>query len=244
MTSCDWLERFGWYGKLPAAGDFAHRRLPRDLILWWDRWLQNNLGSLRGSAREGARLGDAAAPIWNFAIGSAAAGGYVQIGCIAPSRDRVGRQYPLCALLYFEPEHYAPSLLEAAPPFFRHMGACMALALRHGCGLEQFDRSLLGAQDAIVAMARSGKPAASLPWAASEDIMAVLGGGHGQNCAALQTDTLGWPDLPRCFNPYSHSSYWWSNQADGAAMQTYLHGGAPNGTLFARLFAPASSMRL
>ncbi|MBL8452331.1 MAG: type VI secretion system-associated protein TagF, partial [Zoogloea sp.] len=30
----------GWYGKLPALGDFAQRRLEQDFITGWDTWLQ------------------------------------------------------------------------------------------------------------------------------------------------------------------------------------------------------------
>ena len=29
----------GWYGKLPASGDFATRRLPPSFIEPWDAWL-------------------------------------------------------------------------------------------------------------------------------------------------------------------------------------------------------------
>ena len=33
----------GWFGKMPALGDFASRRLPPAWIEAWDGWLQREL---------------------------------------------------------------------------------------------------------------------------------------------------------------------------------------------------------
>ena len=37
----------GWYGKLPALGDFASRRLPPEFVEPWDRWLAAGLAAWR-----------------------------------------------------------------------------------------------------------------------------------------------------------------------------------------------------
>ena len=37
----------GWYGKLPAAGDFLTRRLPGSFVQTWDHWLQHGLAQGR-----------------------------------------------------------------------------------------------------------------------------------------------------------------------------------------------------
>jgi len=37
----------GWYGKLPALGDFASRRLPPVFVEPWDRWLATGLSAWR-----------------------------------------------------------------------------------------------------------------------------------------------------------------------------------------------------
>ena len=42
----------GWYGKLPALGDFASRRLPPEWIAPWDGWLATGLHQLREAAPE------------------------------------------------------------------------------------------------------------------------------------------------------------------------------------------------
>ncbi|OZI63861.1 type VI secretion system-associated protein TagF [Bordetella genomosp. 1] len=219
----------GWYGKLPAAGDFVHRRLPRELIAWWDKWLQHGLASLRASVLEDqAKRAYAGAPIWNFAIPAGLGTGLVQLGCIGPSRDRVGRSYPLCVISYLDPAEYTPALLDAAGAFYRQAGAGVMGAVRHGRAPEQLDQLLLN-----LSLPRPGPSATP-----GNDIMDILNAGLGTPAAPSAPTGTGWAELPACFNPDSHTSYWWTNQADGAAHHTYVHGGALNATLFGKLFWP------
>jgi type VI secretion system protein ImpM len=77
----------GFYGKMPATGDFVTRRLPGDFVRVCDRWLAQHLVPLIGSE------------FWprttalRFLAGPAAFGG--SAGIILQSADRVGRQFPL-----------------------------------------------------------------------------------------------------------------------------------------------------
>ncbi len=86
----------GWYGKLPAIGDFASRRLPPLFVEPWDHWLADGLASWRDGDPDWL---DAflAAPTWRFALGAGvpfdASPGYA--GVLMPSVDRVGRYFPL-----------------------------------------------------------------------------------------------------------------------------------------------------
>jgi len=86
----------GWYGKLPALGDFAGRRLPAVFIEPWDRWLAGALATWRDSDEDWL---DAflSAPTWRFALGAdmpfRESPGYM--GVLMPSVDRVGRYFPL-----------------------------------------------------------------------------------------------------------------------------------------------------
>jgi type VI secretion system protein ImpM len=86
----------GWYGKLPALGDFASRRLPPLFVEPWDHWLACGLASWRDNDPDWL---DAflAAPTWRFALGSDVpfdgSPGYA--GVLMPSVDRVGRYFPL-----------------------------------------------------------------------------------------------------------------------------------------------------
>ncbi|MBO1113997.1 type VI secretion system-associated protein TagF [Bordetella petrii] len=232
----DATEKLGWYGKIPAAGDFVHRRLPRELIAWWDRWLQYGLAALKQAPDDSAARSFAAAPIWNFAIPAGPSGNGAQLGCIAPSRDRVGRGYPLCVIMAIPADAYHSSMLDGATDYYRQIGASMLSAVRHGCAAEQFDREL---QDIRV-------PGAAPPVERSSgsDIMDILNAGLESAAEPVAARSLAaWPDLPFCFNPSSHTSYWWTNQVDGAALQTYVHGGSLNAALFTRLFASLPAWR-
>jgi type VI secretion system protein ImpM len=85
----------GWYGKIPALGDFASRRLPQAFIDTWDAWLQNVLGASReqlGATWEEAYLGS---PVWRFILLPGTCGEHGWGGVMMPSVDRVGRQFPL-----------------------------------------------------------------------------------------------------------------------------------------------------
>src|SRR5262249_30607734 len=85
----------GWYGKLPALGDFASRRLPPPFIAAWDDWLQRSIAASR------RMLGDRwldrylQAPVWRFLLGPGGCGDGAGAGVMIPSTDRVGRYFPL-----------------------------------------------------------------------------------------------------------------------------------------------------
>lgn len=227
----------GWYGKIPASGDFVHRRMPRDRIAWWDRWLQFGLAALKQAPDDSASRSFAMAPIWNFAVPSGSGGGGVQLGCLAPSRDRVGRAYPLCVAWTVADADYDPSMLDGATDYYRRVGASILSAVRHGCATEQFDRELLAIPLPSVARSPAAKSSGS-------DIMDILNAGLTTPSVPLSSQGLtAWPELSHCFNPSSHTSYWWTNQVDGAAHQTYIHGGALNAALFTRLFASLPAWR-
>jgi type VI secretion system protein ImpM len=71
----------GFYGKLPAAGDFVMRRLPPEFVQSWDRWLSRHLASRldRRWPATGLRF---------FSPGPVT-------GVVVPSTDRAGRAFPL-----------------------------------------------------------------------------------------------------------------------------------------------------
>ncbi|WP_277187809.1 type VI secretion system-associated protein TagF [Caballeronia sp. BR00000012568055] len=99
----------GWYGKLPALGDFASRRLPASFVAPWDRWLAAGLQESR------ARLGEAwlpaylSSPVWRFFAMPDALGAppgdparACWSGVVMPSVDRVGRYFPLTIAAPFD----------------------------------------------------------------------------------------------------------------------------------------------
>ncbi|RWO43377.1 type VI secretion system-associated protein TagF [Mesorhizobium sp.] len=77
----------GFYGKMPATGDFVTRRLPGDFVRIWDRWLAQHIVPLIGSETWPRSTA------LRFLAGPASFGG--SAGIILQSADRVGRQFPL-----------------------------------------------------------------------------------------------------------------------------------------------------
>ncbi|WP_287235129.1 type VI secretion system-associated protein TagF [Mesorhizobium sp.] len=77
----------GFYGKMPATGDFVTRRLPGDFVRIWDRWLAQHIVPLIGSETWPRTTA------LRFLAGPAAFG--ASAGIILQSADRVGRQFPL-----------------------------------------------------------------------------------------------------------------------------------------------------
>jgi type VI secretion system protein ImpM len=85
----------GWFGKFPAMGDFAYRRLDPAFTSAWENWLKEALFTSRarlGEQWQGAYL---AAPIWNFALFPGVVGNVGWAGALMSSVDSVGRYFPL-----------------------------------------------------------------------------------------------------------------------------------------------------
>ncbi|AVL72051.1 type VI secretion system-associated protein TagF [Oligella urethralis] len=232
--SIDDLSRaLGWYGKLPAAGDFVRRRLSSELVNWWHRWLELGLPSVKeGAAKQSLFFH---APIWNFALPASHGCDVVQLGCVAPSRDRVGRLYPLLVSLYVPPSYFEPQLIAGSARFYQQIGKSLLQAVSLGCSVEQFDRSLADISLTMTAMLKRHSAVATP--SCGDDILSILNEGHSTApTEQLEEEGSSWPNLANFFEPQGSNSYWWTNQATGAALRAQVHGGAPNAALFKTLF--------
>jgi type VI secretion system protein ImpM len=89
----------GWYGKLPAAGDFLTRRLPDDFKEPWDRWL--SLGMLDAKAALGEQWESIflSFSVWRFLWNTGQSHQPIWAGILMPGVDRVGRLFPLTVAL-------------------------------------------------------------------------------------------------------------------------------------------------
>jgi type VI secretion system protein ImpM len=85
----------GFFGKIPARGDFVRGGLPRAFVEPWDSWLQHVLSDSR--ERLGARWLPAwmEAPIWHFVLPAGQCGSAPVLGVWMPSIDSAGRHFPL-----------------------------------------------------------------------------------------------------------------------------------------------------
>jgi len=104
------MKGIGFYGKLPAHGDFVRRGMGHAVAEYWDAWLGRLMTSVREDLGEDDWL-DAylRGPIWRFALG-AGLSEQAQTGVMVPSVDRVGRYFPLVLVA---PLEGVPSLAAA-----------------------------------------------------------------------------------------------------------------------------------
>lgn len=98
----------GFYGKLPARGDFVRAGLPRTFVEPWDAWLASVLGGSRALMGEGWLLAWLEAPVWRFALPAAICGPDAVLGLMLPSVDRVGRYFPLTLAAVFGADRLPP----------------------------------------------------------------------------------------------------------------------------------------
>ncbi|AZI87333.1 type VI secretion system-associated protein TagF [Kosakonia sp. HypNH10] len=215
-----------WYGKLPSAGDFLQRRFPDALQRQWSHWFQVGLMNWQKEEQRGSERQFSNAPIWNFVVPPMLGGQQVQMGCLLPGRDSVGRQYPLCALMAINPLEWSPRHLAQAGDWYQQLGRTMLHAVRNGYSPEQLDQALLAIPPVQLAE----------PEARSE-ILDVIGyEGDGES-------SIGWQQAAECFDPQRQISFWWTNRSDGYPLYTHVHSGNFTGQLFTLLFEPAGGAR-
>ncbi|RWK62199.1 type VI secretion system-associated protein TagF [Mesorhizobium sp.] len=77
----------GFFGKIPATGDFVAANLPRTFIDRWDRWMSMEL-------RERPDEGKLNSRVWRFIVKGGIFGDQPCAGAWRMSEDRVGRRYP------------------------------------------------------------------------------------------------------------------------------------------------------
>jgi len=85
----------GFYGKLPARGDFVRIGLPRDFVDPFDAWLAAAIAGSQDAIGEGWLAAYLEAPIWRFVLPPGLCGPRAVLGLMMPSVDSAGRYFPL-----------------------------------------------------------------------------------------------------------------------------------------------------
>lgn len=96
----------GWFGKLPALGDFVTRRLPQSFVRPWDTWITNGVEAVQRDRGDAGREALLTFPIWRFVVPPDVLDANAWFGLLAPSVDRVGRCFPLTVALALAPRDY------------------------------------------------------------------------------------------------------------------------------------------
>jgi len=96
------MAKVGWFGKIPALGDFASYNLAQEFIEIWDLWLQHGIATSRASLGAGWLDSYLTAPIWYFSLFPDIVGSQAWTGLLMPSVDKVGRHFPLTIAMPLE----------------------------------------------------------------------------------------------------------------------------------------------
>ncbi|KQO77685.1 type VI secretion system-associated protein TagF [Rhizobium sp. Leaf262] len=91
-------DRIGFYGKIPSHGDFVSEGMDRDLIGALDGWIRSGLHACADVFAERWTAVFTTSPPLRFIIERGIWGRSAYVGVLLPSKDRVGRKYPLVVL--------------------------------------------------------------------------------------------------------------------------------------------------
>ncbi len=101
----------GFFGKIPATGDFVSWNLPRKFIDRWDRWMSMELAARPDEGELDPR-------IWRFVVCAGIFGDQTCAGAWRMSQDRVGRRYPFAIIRFGSPP-------EPGDPWFEEISTCL-----------------------------------------------------------------------------------------------------------------------
>lgn len=119
----------GFYGKIPARGDFVGAGLPRPFVAAWDGWLQRVIADSRERLGAAWREAWMEAPVWCFALPRGLCGDAgAAVGLWLPSTDRAGRLFPL-TFASVDGEASATELLAGSAAWLAHAEAVGRAAL-------------------------------------------------------------------------------------------------------------------
>jgi len=86
----------GLYGKLPRHGDYVRRALPEGFAPRWGDWLAACMDrAVAALGREGLEAAWPGLGAWRFQAAAGLFGPWAPTGILVPSRDAVGRLFPL-----------------------------------------------------------------------------------------------------------------------------------------------------
>lgn len=210
----------GWYGKMPALGDFASRRLPTQFTQRWDAWLARAIESSQ-AALGGAWLDTyLSGPLWRFALSPGLIDARFWFGVLMPSVDRVGRYFPLTIA--------TSSSLPPTPPlatleqWYDRASAAALECLTAGSTVERLETSLATLGPLSFYPSDTGL-------AAGEGVIARLPATQGLERAFAHAAT------PLLLRELRGASYWWARIEGIAPPAVVVHRGLPDAATFVRL---------
>ncbi|GGF20369.1 hypothetical protein GCM10011611_27970 [Aliidongia dinghuensis] len=132
----------GFYGKMPARGDFIARRLDPKFLKPLDEWLQRSIATSQRQLKDFWLTAYLDTPIWRFVMGPGLCGDIPVAGVLMPSVDRVGRYFPL-VLAASLPGCSAPvRLMRTADDWFGQIERLALSSLDDEFDFDRFDNAM------------------------------------------------------------------------------------------------------
>lgn len=231
----------GWYGKIPALGDFASRRLPPGFISVWDAWLQRGLAASRASLKDRWLDVYLNGPIWRFALLPGVYGDHGWVGIMMPSVDKVGRHFPLTIALELEPHPEIITTLFTAEAWFAAIELVALSSLNMDFLPDQLESRLAATpfpnHPPFDSLEHVAARELDTWWKDPSHVPLVLKLSNWE----LITDVLTGAGLNLLARTGFGKSMWWSETASGGAAQLHAFSGLPPEHYFTTLLEGATS---
>lgn len=132
----------GYFGKMPARGDFLSHGLPREFIDAWDDWIQLALEHSHNQFSDGWLDMYLTSPVWHFALAPAVCGNASWTGVLMPSVDAVGRYFPLTIAAPVDSGTNITTVLSVAQPWLTKVEELARSCLDDEFDLASFDQEI------------------------------------------------------------------------------------------------------
>lgn len=174
--------RIGFFGKIQSHGDFISEGLDRDLIGALDGWVQAGMHACTDVFTSRWSSVFSASPPLRFITERGIWGRNAYAGVLLPSRDRVGRKYPLVVLAQMADFNQHPRTLYQDDTWFMAAEAVAETSMTSDFDMQRFTTAVKrlrmpkpkGEDEDVMSSARSGQPI-SLWWYIDADTRRARG---------------------------------------------------------------------
>lgn len=132
----------GFFGKLPAHGDFIERGWSGSGVAGWDEWLQRALSISREQLGEPWLDIYLTSPLWRFGLSAGCIDANHWLGVLLPSVDRVGRYFPLVLGVELNTPCHLVAALFDADAWFAELEQLALAALEENLDAERLAQRL------------------------------------------------------------------------------------------------------
>jgi type VI secretion system protein ImpM len=220
--------RSGFYGKLPARGDFVTGALSHKMVEAWHGWLESGLVRSRELIDDGWLDAYLNQPVWRFALSGGLCGEDALAGVMIPNVDKAGRCFPLlvAAILPADAGPVAVSL--ALGDWYDSAETLVLSSLKAGFVLEEFERQ-------VAALVVATPPAAPVPESDGEPWTWHIGKVCGWHVSTPdgRLEALYASLLDRALGANGDAySLWWTPGSDRIPPELLVYQGLPDATAF------------